>query len=137
MNYRVRRRINPLSPTKEAKYYARPEYNGVSDIRDIMDRLSDASTLTHADVRAVVEGLLQLIPEQMKRGEVVKVGELGNFKIGFTSQGKDNPNDITARDIEEPYIIFTPSKEFKKAIKDVEITKGKTPPKTYYKSKEV
>lgn len=123
MKYEIRRRINPLTEDKKAKYYARPFYEGVIDIKTLSKDISDASTVNTADVKGVIEALLQVIPKYIKMGNIVKAGDLGNFKISFSSEGKDKAEDISSRDITGVKIIFTPSVEFKNSIKDINITK--------------
>ena len=125
MKFTARRRINPLTENKEAKYYARPSYNPeIIELNDLADDISDRSTVNSTDVKAVIEAFLQVIPTYMKRGNIVKVGDLGNFKISFSSEGKENPDELQSSDITNPKIIFTPSVEFKKKIEDVEITRS-------------
>lgn len=65
------------------------------------------------DIRAVLYALVDVVPDEMAEGNVVKIGDLGNFRFSFSSEGHDNAEKVSDHSIRKSRVIFTPGAKFK------------------------
>jgi len=70
-----------------------------------------------ADVMAVLEGLIELVPEKLLEGYLVKLGEFGTFRAGFSSKGEATLAQVKASSITNPRINFRPGKVIRDELK--------------------
>ncbi len=121
--YRLNQRVNPRSPEEIRKYYAFPKASGVVDVRALAKRISRESTISTMDTAAVLEGLLQVIPDLLLEGNIVKLGDFGTFRLSLSSEGVENPDEFNASLIKKTNLLFRPGSEFKNQLKNVKYTK--------------
>ncbi len=121
--YRLNQRVNPRSPEEIRKYYAFPKASGVVDVRALAKRISRESTISTMDTAAVLEGLLQVIPDLLLEGNIVKLGDFGTFRLSLSSEGVENPDEFNASLIKKTNLLFRPGSEFKSQLKNVKYTK--------------
>ncbi|NLT50278.1 MAG: DNA-binding protein [Ignavibacteria bacterium] len=87
-------RVNPADRTKPPKFYAQAVSNGQMTLRQLAKRISDMSTVSSIDALAVLEGMLQVIPEELGNGKIVRLGEFGSFSVSIKSEAFDAPDNI-------------------------------------------
>lgn len=107
----------------DAKFYPTPYYYGMVNTERLSEEISHATTLTETDVNAVLIALVSQIMTHIESGYKIKLDNLGIFKLSFSGDGKENPSDVTARDIRDIHILFTPESKLKRAIKKFSFTK--------------
>ena len=119
INYRVGERINPRDLTKPKKFYAFPRTNGEVTLRELAKRISSMSTVTSIDTMAVLEALVQVIPDELAAGNIIRLGDFGSFfttiKSGSAEKVEDFYNDL----IEKTSIKFRPGKQVKDVLNNV------------------
>jgi predicted histone-like DNA-binding protein len=115
MKYKVIKRKNPQDRSQE-KFYPAPVYNDEIDIDELAGEISYATSMTPTDVKAVLEGLLNVMPKHLRRGSKIKLDRFGTFKVVFGGNGQENEEDVTAADIEGARISFIGASEMKKAV---------------------
>ncbi len=118
-------RPNPKNPAAPKKYYPSVKATGHRSLRELSKRISKMSTVSSTDTLAVLEALLQVIPEELKAGNVVDLGEFGSFWLRNTSTGVDAEEQVSARQVTNLLVRFIPSKEFKQAIASVRLVKAR------------
>lgn len=123
--YTLRKRVNPQKLEEPMKYFPSPYYTGSIDLEKISENISSATTLTQADVTAVIQALIMQIPHYMELGLITKLDGLGSFRLSFSGEGKENPSDITAKDIDDIHIIFTPDIKLRRKVKKFKFSKMK------------
>ena len=74
------------------------------------------SAVASLDVKAVLEGLLNVMPKHLRRGVKIKLNRFGTFKVIFGGNGQENAEDVTAADIDSTRISFIGASEMKKAV---------------------
>ncbi|MGC1379050.1 MAG: HU family DNA-binding protein [Anaerolineales bacterium] len=116
VKYSVISKKDPRNPAAPPRYYASLRNRGRSNLRWVATRIGKISTVSSADTMATLEGLLTVIPEELRDGRIVELGELGTFRLSAKSDGAPDPGDITARSITGVKVIFTPGKLFKQAL---------------------
>lgn len=125
MHYKISKRKNPLKRDEEAKYYASPEYGEEIDIHELAELISKTCTLTPMDIVAVMYSLCEIMPMLLKDSIKVRLDNFGIFKISFSAEGKTNKDEVSAADIKNIRIIFTPCTRLKKQLLDTKFTKSK------------
>lgn len=115
--YRIRRRLNPRNIEAKAKYYPTPCYLEMVTTEMLCEEISHATTLTEIDVKAVLSALSSKIIFHIEMGDKVKLDDLGIFKLAFSGKGRESREEVTARDIDDVHILFTPESKLKRLIK--------------------
>lgn len=100
----------PGDPAAPKKFYARPVHAGEITLEDLAEDISHASTLTEADVYAVLQSLVREIPRNISRGYIVRLGNLGAFRLGSNSEGSGTAEEVTAANIRRKRLLFHPGK---------------------------
>lgn len=127
VNYSVVARKNPADiESGEVKYYATAQAKGTTGIDEIAERISHATTVTRADCLAVLAALEEQISDCLQSGEIVKLGDIGTFRISIGSSGSDTEETFTVALIKTPKVVFLPSQNLKKQISSLNFTKVKT-----------
>ena len=73
INYVLVERGKPGDATAPKKFYARAKSSGEMTLRELTKRIADISTVSSIDTKAVLEALLQVIPEELAGGNPSRV----------------------------------------------------------------
>jgi predicted histone-like DNA-binding protein len=109
-------RPNPRDPKAPKKYYAQAKSNGEISLRELSGQISKRSTLSSIDVMAVLEALLEVLPERIGEGDIVRLGDFGSFSLSISSEGAEKEENVTANSIVDYSLNFRPGKEIKKVL---------------------
>ena len=120
VKYVLVKRGNPGQPTAPKKFYAQLKSSGEVTTRQLIKEISARSTVSAADTMAVIESLLEIIPEKLAQGDIVRLGDFGSFSATVSSTGADTADKFTAAHILRYNIKFRPGKEFSKAVATIE-----------------
>ncbi|NOH03139.1 MAG: DNA-binding protein [Chloroflexi bacterium] len=124
VKFNVVERGNPSNREAPKKFYASVVSTGRKTLRQMAGRISEISTVSPADTVAVIEAFLMTIPQELAEGNVVELGDFGNFWLKANSEGSDTAEDVRAGNITNLLPRFNPGKEFKKILATVEFEKG-------------
>ena len=106
-NFNLAYRINPQ--TKEKMWYAVPSGKGVLDADETAAMAVADTTLSKGDSDKLISMVLS--------GITITIGDLGKLRLSFGSKGAASIDEFdTVTMIQNPKIIFTPSKKLKSAI---------------------
>lgn len=109
MKFKAIQKAQPgVSGGGDKKYYANPVYTGEITLDQLTEKIEKISTVSGADIRAVLYALVDVIPSELANSQIVRVGDLGSFRISLSSEGKEKEEDITANSIKSSKILFTP-----------------------------
>lgn len=75
------------------------------------------------DTMAVLEGLLQVIPDLLAEGKIVRLGDLGTFRVTISSEGADTVDDFSINMIKGLNLKFRPRVEFRDQLNSVKFTR--------------
>ena len=114
--YRVISRANPRDLTAPAKYYPSYKSSGRITLRQLSKKIAQISTVSTADTTAVIESLLELIPQELADGNIVELGAFGSFRLTINAEGSVTPEEVSSRNIKKINSRFMPGKEFKQMI---------------------
>lgn len=123
MKYNLVQKANPQDHSKK-KWYANAVTTAKVGQKEIAKTIASKSSLTMGDVANVIQNLLEELPRELVKGNSVKLGDFGSFRISISSEGTENEKDFNASMIKDVRIIFTPGAEIKKAIEDISFEKA-------------
>jgi predicted histone-like DNA-binding protein len=124
IKFKTQSRKNPQDLTAPEKFYAAAISNGETDMEALASMISYQSTLTDTDCFAVLRSLEHNIINELNQGRIVKLGSLGNFQVGISSEGKDTPEEVTAVNVKKSRVIFRPGKKLRTLLKTVNYQKA-------------
>jgi predicted histone-like DNA-binding protein len=113
-------RGDPRDQNLPKKWYAKVHTKKTADYRELIERISELSTVNSPDVFAVVESLIKIIPQFLDDGEIVRLGDLGSFTVSVHSEGEDKEEEVDAFSVKRAKIRFVPGKLIKNAINNFE-----------------
>ncbi len=108
---------NPQQPDNPPKYYANIVGEGKTTLADLAKYAATVSTVSKADILAVLESTFSKIADDVADGKIVYVGEYFTLQAGGSSEGKDTPDEVSASSIKSVKTIFRPGKMIKDALK--------------------
>lgn len=123
MKYRLVQKVNPQDRSKK-KWYANAVNNAKIGQKEIAKNISSKSSLTAGDIANVIQNLLEELPKELVKGNSVKLGDFGTFRISISSGGVEKEKDFNTSMIKDVRIIFTPGVEMKKAIEGISFEKS-------------
>lgn len=124
VKYNLIERANPLDREAPKKWYPSIQASGRITTRNLAERASQMSTLTTADIMAVIESLLTIIPDELSKGNIVELGDFGSFWLRINAEGAENEGMVRTSNIQNVLPRFTPGKEFKKALETIVFSKN-------------
>ena len=104
----VKRKVLNGAEKDSVKNYAIAKTSGTSDLNKLCKLICSRSTLSSADVKAVLDSLNWAMDLELSSGNVVQLGEFGNFRMSINSEGTNTPEDFDATKIKGVRIIFFP-----------------------------
>lgn len=112
--YKIQPKKNPT--TKVVKYYAQKAISPFVDIEQVAARIEKESTVSEADIKAVLSALQGIVIDELQRGNSVRLGDLGLFHTTITSIGEDEAKNVTADSIRRVKVQFSKSSRMNKAM---------------------
>lgn len=123
-NYKlVKRMSKPGDTTSARKFYAVAKSNGMSDLGYLCKLISARSTVSSADVKAVLDSLNYVLDLELQAGRIVQLGEFGNFRLSVSSDGAETVKGFDSSLLREPKIIFTPGASLRETKKTAEFSR--------------
>ncbi len=123
IKYKVIGKKNPAKITDPAKFYATTVLNGAIDLRELCKEIEKISTVSEADILAVLSSLVYLIPDKLANGHIVRIGDLGDFRPSLSSEGRETEKDVSVTAIKGSKVLFRPGKRIKNVMKVVDYKK--------------
>lgn len=123
INYSLTQRVNLKDATAPRKFYAIAKSNGEESVRQLATEISKRSGLSSVDVFAVIEAFIDLIPEKIAEGKIVRLGDFGSFNVTISSEGVEKAEEFTASLIRGNSLNFRPGKLVQKVLDTIEYSK--------------
>ncbi len=106
------------------KFYASLVSSGNQGIEALTNRIQQMSTVTGADIRAVLYAIAEIVPEMLSEGQIVTIGDLGNFRLSISSEGSDTEEEVNSSNIRKSRILFRPGSKFASMLNSLEFKKS-------------
>lgn len=130
LNYSVSLRPNPLDKDAAPKAYATSQINGELTLKQLSKRVSSQTTVSRADVVAVLTATVDNLLEALTEGKQVDFGELGKFRLQIASIGTEKLTDFTAAHITGVNIQYVPGEDLKNHLRHTGIPTCSQPCRT-------
>jgi len=124
VKFNVVERGNPANAEAPKKFYPSIQSSGRMTLRELAKEISTISTVSSTDTMAVLEALLTIIPKELSKGNIVELGDFGNFWLKANAEGADTSEAVRATQINTLLPRFIPGKEFKKVLDVIEFEKA-------------
>lgn len=122
--YKVIERGEPgVTGGGKKKFYATNVNNQEYTIEDITRAIEKISTVSGADVRAVLYALVDVSTEALERGDIVRLGDLGSIRLTVSSEGYEKAEDVTASSIKSVSVLFTPGTKIKQLLPNIKFVR--------------
>lgn len=123
-NYKlVEKMTKPGDKTSARKFYVVAKSNGLSDLPYLCKLISARSTVSSADVKAVLDSLNYVLDLELQSGRIVQLGEFGNFRLSVSSEGAETVKAFDGSMLRKPKIIFTPGAPLRETKKTLEFSR--------------
>jgi predicted histone-like DNA-binding protein len=119
IKFNIVQRGRPGHSEAPKKYYPSIQSTGRVNMRELAERASDMSTLSTPDMMAAIEILLAIIPDELAQGNIVELGDFGNFWLRFSAEGVEDSARVNGNLITTLIPRFNPGKRFKGVLKQV------------------
>lgn len=124
VKFKVLPRKNPQDILAQEKFYAAAIADGETDLERLAELISYQCTVTEADCYAVLMSLEHNIIGELNEGRIVKLGRLGNFQVGLSSEGKETAEEVTSSVIKKNRILFRPGKKMRNLLSTITYRKA-------------
>lgn len=113
----------PLPSKNEKKWYASANMVGEKTLEGLTTDIEKISTVSGADIRAVLYALVDVMTTSLSDGQIIRLGELGSMRVSISSEGKDKAEEVIASSIKGAKVLFTPSDKIKKMLNNLKYEK--------------
>lgn len=124
VKFNIVERGNPANREAPKKFYPSIQSSGRVTTRELAEMAAQRSTLSTMDMMAAIESFLAIIPEQLAKGNIVELGDFGNFWLKTTSEGTETAEEVRATQITSILPRFNPGKHFKHSLDGIEFVRG-------------
>ena len=124
VKFNIVERGNPSNREAPKKFYPSIQSTGRVTTREMAEMAAQRSTLSTMDMMAAIEGFLAIIPEQLSKGNIVELGDFGNFWLRIESDGAEAADSVNASQITGTMPRFNPGKVFKRTIDQIDFSKS-------------
>lgn len=101
------------------KFYASANVTGEKSLAGLTRDIEKISTVSGADIRAVLYALVDTMTGALSEGQIVRLGELGSLRVSISSEGKEKEKEVTPATIKQARVVFTPGKAIKEMLETV------------------
>jgi len=119
------KRKNPNDLSAPEKYYAAAISEGSIDLKRLAEKIAYQSTLTPGDCYNVLSALEKNIIEELSDGRIVRLGDLGTFRLSVSSEGSDTLENAHSGMVKKARILFRPAKGLRIMLKNLNYKKVK------------
>ena len=113
-------RINPQDPKAKKKWYPvqyTPETVGEIELGEI---IANETTLNPMEAAMVLRQLGKILPALLMDGKSVQLGGIGKFNVRLRTEGAESRDKLTARNVKDVKMNFTPDAKTRAAMQRVE-----------------
>jgi predicted histone-like DNA-binding protein len=124
VKFNIVERGNPGNREAPKKFYPSIQSTGRVSQRKLVETASRETALSTGDMLNALETILKIIPRELAEGNIVELGDFGNFWLRFETEGADTADGVNASNVKEVLVRFTPGKLFKQALDSVQLSKS-------------
>lgn len=115
----------PNRDNEEEHYHVRVVPRQTTSFNDLGEYVSDSSTLTTGDVKAVVDALVKSMVSELKLGNRFHIEGIGYFQMTIDCPETENPKEVRANAVRFKSISFQPEVSLKRKLKSTQFERVK------------
>jgi len=119
LRYRIVKQKNALDANKKEMFFPRLTNRQKYSARDVAEIISERSSLSKADILATLISLEGVIPELLKSGSIIDLGELGTFSIQAKVETSPTEEEVSWRSFKSVRAKFRPGPALQMHLFDV------------------
>ncbi|TLX73277.1 hypothetical protein E9993_15930 [Labilibacter sediminis] len=119
MDYKIVTKHMPGKPELPKKHYATIVRPKNVTIEELAMRIAEVSPVNELDTQTALVAFTKILPEFLKKGATVELGDLGRFMVNISSGGAETEEDFSKDLIKSNKISYQPSTKVKKVMKEV------------------
>ncbi len=124
IKYKVIKRGQPgVAGGGQQKFYASANVTGKETLEDLTELIELSSTVSGADIRAVLYSMVKVMQKSLSNGKIVELGELGSLRVNISSSGEDKEEDVTQASIKSAKVVFRPGNDIQNLLKTLKFEK--------------
>ena len=105
----------------QGKFYARAQVNEKTSLKKFSKLIAMQTTVSYADVTAVLVSAVENLILELQRGNQVEFGDLGKFRLQIVSDGADSAADFKSdTHIKGVNIQYSPGPDLYSVFQDME-----------------
>ena len=105
-------------------YYGQVRTQRTIEFNHMCELISDNSTASSGDVKVVIEGLIRVMQRSMGFGDVIQMGDLGNFRMVAGSKGVATQEEFAPTLFKKGHIVFSPGAALRKMASGLKFEKS-------------
>ena len=123
VNFSVAKSNPKFGETGDGLYYAHSQINESISLKQFSQLIASQTTVSRADVSAVLISAVDNLIVELKRGNQIVFGELGKFRLQLTSKGAKTAAEFKSdTNITGASIQYVPGDDLKNIFTDLEFT---------------
>jgi predicted histone-like DNA-binding protein len=107
----------------EKKFYASAQSNGDLTLNGLARLIEKSSTVSRADIYAVLISMVDTMEEALANGQIIRMGDLGSMRVSLSSKGEETAQEVNSTSIKEAKVIFAPGKGIKQLMESLSFEK--------------
>ncbi|PQJ76101.1 HU family DNA-binding protein [Polaribacter gangjinensis] len=118
LQYRITKRANNIREKSDI-YIMQAVHTGKIDADELAEVISGESSLTEADIKAVLLSLGKKMQFYLQQGKIVELDAIGTFKMSFQCESATDPSQLKSpQSIKKFHINYQPTKKIKRLLKN-------------------
>ncbi|MDR1556208.1 MAG: HU family DNA-binding protein [Tannerellaceae bacterium] len=116
---KVQRKLLSGDEQGKVKTYGIAKAGSYCNLAKLCKLISARSAMSSADVKAILDSLNWAMDLELQAGNIVQVGEFGNFRLSVSSEGTEEESDYKASKVKKARIVFSPGVSLRRSISEV------------------
>ncbi|MFA7688026.1 MAG: DNA-binding protein [Moheibacter sp.] len=117
IKFKVIPRKNPQNMAAPERWYAVAVADGETTLNDLALYAMETSTVTKADILAVLDATLTKISQDLSNGKIVRVGDYFTLQMSLSSEPSELEREVNASKIKGSRVNFRPGTMLKSMMK--------------------
>lgn len=114
---------DPRNPEAPPKYYAAAKSRGIVNLDELSVYIADNSTVSRADVYAVLISLTDVLPYVLEAGNIVRLGALGSLMIKLSSSPSPTAEEVKTSNVKQIKLRFRPARALQQKVSQFSLSK--------------
>lgn len=123
IKYKVVKQVFGFDDTKTPHYVVKPVSTGVLDFDKVRNQVTQICGIHRGTVNVVLDGLIDVMINNLDMGHSVQLGEFGMLRPGFRTKAQETEAAANADSVYRRKINFVPGRLLKNFLRDVSINR--------------